>query len=425
MTKFIFVTGSIISGLGKGVTTSSLASLFQLRGFKISIAKIDPYLNMDSGTIEPKSHGECYVLDDGSEVDLDLGNYERFLENIKLTKINSITSGKIYQAVIQKERAGKYLGQTVQIVPHITNEILERIRSISEGSDLCFIELGGTVGEMEGLPFVEALRQLKYEEKNVCFINVTMLIYTGKEHEEKTKPLQQGVATLRTYGIPPDILVVRCEDYLDESTKNKISIHCGISKNRIFSNIAVPNIYYVPLVFEKLEICQEIARILDFPYTMPPADLSMYHEVNDFYKTKNQRETKKIVIAGKYHGQDTYLSIMRAIEHAAVKLKKFNIKIEYLNVEDPFDPENPIVKDADAFIIPGGFGSRGIEGKLKVAQYTREKGIPCLGICLGMQVMVVEVCRNILGWTDATSEEWAPRRRREKNNTSFERTNRD
>ena len=408
--KFIIVTGGIISGLGKGITASSIGLLLQSLGYSVTAIKIDPYLNIDAGTMSPYEHGETYVLGDGGETDLDLGNYERFL-NIELTKDHNITTGKIYANVLQKERNGEYLGKTVQVIPHIVDEIQEKIikaahLDVGFGTpDICIVELGGTIGDIETAPFVEAITRLctKYDNHNFCFVHVSLIL--NMNGEPKSKPTQQSVKTLRSLGIVPNILVLRTENMLDANIIDKININCGVSKGNIICNINVPNIYFVPDLFRKQNICQKIGSILNI-------DIKSDYDLVDYYKIldhfSNKISTLKVGIAGKYVGlQDTYLSLIRAIEHASFYINTVVeiIWIDTEQIECGVENEWAKLKMCDRVIIPGGFGSRGIEGKILVAEYCRLNSIKILGICLGMQVMVVEYARS-LGYKQATSREW-------------------
>jgi len=405
--KYIVVTGGIISGLGKGITASSVGLLLKERGLNITSIKIDPYLNIDAGTMSPYEHGECYVLKDGGEVDLDLGNYERFL-NIDLGKYHNITTGKIYKRVLDKERHGKYLGKTVQVIPHLTDEIQNWIIDVAQKSvdddkkpDVCIIEVGGTVGDIETAPFIEALRQLslKLDRSDICFIHVSMIINNG---EQKTKPTQHSVSTLRTLGIFPDILVLRTKNYLSDEIKNKLSRFCNINKEHIISNVNVPTIYYVPKIFAEQNICEVVQEIMDLKLN----SMYKYSYGKIIEHFENDYDKYKLIIAGKYTGsQDTYLSLIRAIEHASFQLK-MHIEIVWLDSEKLDDSDDDLIKleECDGIIIPGGFGSRGIKGKKKVAKYARINNIPLLGICLGLHVMIAELVQFY--GLDGDSTEW-------------------
>ena len=419
--KYIVITGGVISGIGKGITSTSIGFLLQSMGYNITMIKIDPYLNVDSGTISPFEHGECFVLADGGECDLDLGNYERFL-NIELTKDHNITTGKIYKNVIEKERRGDYLGATVQIVPHITDEIIDHISRVSKLPinnkipDICIIELGGTVGDIEILPFVEAIQQMKaLTDDDFCFVHVAMAICN---QEVKTKPIQHSLATIRQRGIFPDLLVIRGENMISDEIKHKLRRLCQIDVKDIIGNPNVKTIYHVPAVFYSQNICDRIGKKLKleiYPIESPYKDVLLYFEnvyKSDFStlcmsKSLDESELKslhsiKIGIVGKYIGSpDTYLSLTRTIEHTAFYLN-VNIIIEWIDSENI---NQDILSKCNGFIIPGGFGFRGINGKLFIAEYARENKMPILGICLGMQIMVVD-CFNFFSGKKGISTEW-------------------
>ena len=384
-------------------------------GLHVTAIKIDPYLNIDSGTMSPFEHGECYVLKDGGETDLDLGNYERFV-GLELTKNHNITTGKIYARVLRKERKGKYLGKTVQIVPHVTEEIQEWIQGVAripvsgnEQPEVCVIEVGGTIGDIETAPFIEALRQMRVSnKKDMCFVHVSMIIHTGKEL--KTKPTQHSVALLRSLGIPPNFLVLRTPKMLDVKLKRKLTIFCDIPETHIISNVDVPNIYYVPEIFLKQDICKMICAELGM-------NVEFNHELNDYYKIlshyKTDPPTVSVTIAGKYvKFNDTYLSLIRALDHAEFAVG-VRVNIAWLDTELLDDKEitdnkeiYSMLENSVGIIIPGGFGSRGVAGMLKVARYGREHKIPTLGLCLGMQVMVCEYARSV--GIPGSSTEWDP-----------------
>lgn len=399
--RYIVVTGGVISGIGKGITSSSLGVLFKSMGYVVTMIKIDPYLNVDAGTIGPSEHGECFVLSDGGECDLDLGNYERFL-NIQLTREHNITTGRIYRSVIEKERKGDYLGATVQVVPHITDEIISQISKTSQipinGStpQICIIEIGGTVGDIEGLPFIEALQQMQsLTDDKFCFVHVAMAI---NNPEVKTKPIQHSVIALRARGIFPNILVVRSKQPLDGEIKNKLHRLCHINLNNIISNHDVPSIYHVSDIFFQQHICQRISECVG----LNGISKNPYESIIAFHN-KVFLKNVSIGIVGKYTtSPDTYLSLVSAIEHACFHL---NIKpiIGWISSDNQVDLQN--LKCYNCIIIPGGFGTRGISGKLQVAKYARENNIPILGICLGMQVMVVDCLKSI--GINATSREWS------------------
>ncbi len=408
--KFIVITGGVMSGIGKGITASSIGVILKNYNQIVTSIKIDPYLNLDAGTMSPFEHGECYVLEDGGEVDLDLGNYERFL-NITLTKDHNITMGKIYKNVLQKERNGDYLGKTVQVVPHITNHIIEWIITTSEKlindkvPDICIIELGGTVGDIESMPFIEALRQLVYRlgHNNVMFVHVSYVPVLKISNEEKTKPTQHSIQVLRSLGIQPDILCLRCEKDLSDNLIDKLQNYCQVKK--IIPVIDVSNIYRVPLVFDKYNIINNIIKQLKI-------DICNTHLLQEWITFANNLDNinnpKIISIVGKYTGlHDSYLSLTHGIKHAALHLN-ISPKIEFIDsvlLEDNHYETWSILKSSDAIIIPGGFDIRGTEGMIAAIKYARENDVPILGICFGMQLQVIEISRNILDIKDATSEE--------------------
>ena len=422
--KYVVVTGGVLSGLGKGITASSIGVLLKSAGLSVTSVKIDPYLNCDAGTMSPFEHGEVYVLDDGGEVDLDLGNYERFLD-ISLTKDNNITTGKVYQAVIERERRGDYLGKTVQVIPHITNEIqewIERVANISsDGSgktpDACVIELGGTVGDIESAPFVEALRQFQFRvgEENICFVHVSLVPVMGPVGEQKTKPTQHTVKELRGLGIIPDILVCRSEHPLNIETREKLAAFCHVSPDAVVSAHDVSNIYRIPILLEEQGVSQVLAKEIgfDLPNSRPHLEdwIKMANTVD------NLEEIIKIAMVGKYTGlSDSYLSVIKALQHSSYEVnRKLEINwIESESLDDKKKSEDPekyveawdILKAADGILVPGGFGIRGIEGKIKAAEYARVNKVPYLGVCLGLQIATIEFCRNVLDMENANSTEF-------------------
>jgi CTP synthase len=412
MSKYIFVTGGVCSGLGKGVAASSLGSLLENRGFSIRMIKIDPYINVDAGTMNPYQHGEVYVTDDGAETDLDLGNYSRFTSS-PLGRDNSITTGQIYQAVITKEREGRFLGRTVQVIPHITDEIKARIFRVGEqpGVDLTIVEIGGTVGDIESVPFLEAARQFIHDlgRENVLFIHLTLVpqVYWG---EPKSKPTQHSVKELREIGIQPDILLCRAGGPLDEDLRRKISLFTNVEKEAVISAYDVrTTIYEIPLMFVEQKVDEIILKKLGLGEKGPIRD-GWRKVVKHFTEAK---KTVRIAIVGKYTGlHDAYISIFESLFHggiangARVQLVKFESE-ELENARNL----NEAFADCDGVLVPGGFGLRGIEGMVRAAQYAREKKVPYLGICLGMQIMVIEYARNVLGLKDANSTEFAPETR--------------
>jgi CTP synthase len=422
--KYVVVTGGVLSGLGKGITASSIGVLLKSAGLSVTSVKIDPYLNCDAGTMSPFEHGEVYVLDDGGEVDLDLGNYERFLD-ISLTKDNNITTGKVYQAVIERERRGDYLGKTVQVIPHITNEIqewIERVANISsDGSgeipDACVIELGGTVGDIESAPFVEALRQFQFRvgEDNICFVHVSLVPVMGPVGEQKTKPTQHTVKELRGLGIIPDILVCRSEHPLNTETREKLAAFCHVSPEAVVSAHDVSNIYRIPILLEEQGVSKVLAKEIGFELPDSRPLLEDWIKMAD--TVDNLDEIIKIAMVGKYTGlSDSYLSVIKALQHSSYEVnRKLEINwIESESLDDKKladDPEKyseawDVLKNADGILVPGGFGIRGIEGKIKAAENARINKIPYLGVCLGLQIATIEFCRNVLGMENANSTEF-------------------
>jgi CTP synthase len=407
--KYIFVTGGVISGLGKGITASSIGRLLKSRGIKVTSIKIDPYLNVDAGTMNPFEHGEVYVLDDGGEVDLDLGNYERFLD-ISLTSAHNITTGKVYKSVIEKERTGEYLGKTVQIIPHITNEIKAQIVNVAEatGADVCIVELGGTVGDIESMPFLEAVRQMNTElgkGRTCLFVHTTLVPVMGTVGEQKTKPTQHSVKELRAIGIQPDILVARCKDPLEESIKHKISLFCDVPMEAVVSCPDARSIYDVPMVLEAQGIADFIIERLGLQEK--GRDLE---EWKDFARRINEQErTVRIACVGKYTNlADSYISHFEAFHHAGAEA---GAKVQLVFVDSEVVQQYGVTEEllnADGILIPGGFGTRGIEGKIMTARFARENHIPFLGVCLGFQIATIEFARNVLGMEKANSTEFDP-----------------
>ena len=410
MTKYIFITGGVLSSVGKGITTASIGLLLKARGYSVTAIKIDPYINVDAGTMNPYMHGEIFVTEDGGETDLDLGHYERFL-NINLSKKNNITTGQIYLSVIEKERRGEYLGQTVQVIPHITNEIKSRIREVAKesGADIVLVEIGGTVGDIEGLPFLEAIRQMRLEEgfDNTLFVHVALVPILSTTGEQKTKPVQHSVQELRRIGIQPDIIVARCPKPLEEEARNKIALYANLPPEAVFSNYDVETIYEVPLILEKQGLASYILRRLKLEDRKPDLDAWI-----DFVnRIKTASKPVRIAMVGKYTKlRDSYLSIIEATRHAAAELRLkpiFNWYEATLIERGKLDPAR-IVEENDAVIVLPGFGSRGAEGKIAAIKVARENNIPLLGICFGMQLAVIEFARNVLGLEDANSTEIDP-----------------
>ncbi|WP_049900587.1 glutamine hydrolyzing CTP synthase [Natrinema sp. J7-1] len=400
--KFIFVTGGVMSGLGKGITAASTGRLLKNAGFDVTAVKIDPYLNVDAGTMNPYQHGEVYVLEDGGEVDLDLGNYERFLD-IDMTSDHNITTGKTYQHVIEKERAGDYLGKTVQIIPHIPDDIKRRIREAAKGTDVCIIEVGGTVGDIEGMPYLEALRQFAHEEpeENVLFTHVTLVPYS-KNGEQKTKPTQHSVKEVRSIGLQPDVIVGRCEDRLDPETKEKIALFCDIPTEAVFSNPDVEDVYHVPLMVEDEGLDQYVLE----HFGLADEALPEGERANDWREIVTTEKDGEIDIAlvGKYDLEDAYMSIHESLKHAGFEVG-VDVTVHWVAADELSGGHDGQLEGMDGVIVPGGFGMRGSEGKIRAVQYARENDVPFLGLCLGFQMAVVEYARNVLGFEGAHSAE--------------------
>ena len=404
-TKYIFVTGGVTSSLGKGIVSASLAKLLQARGFKVTIQKLDPYINVDPGTLNPYEHGECYVTDDGAETDLDLGHYERFL-NISTSQNNNVTTGKIYQSVINKERKGDYLGKTVQVIPHITNEIKEHILKLGkdENYDVVITEIGGTVGDIESLPFIESIRQLKWDlNKDVLFIHLTLIPYLSTSGELKTKPTQHSVKTLLEYGIQPDILVCRTEYHLDNGLRKKIALFCNVEQECVIESIDAKTIYEVPLLMLKEKLDTVVCQKLKLDHAIEP-DLKKWNEFLNNLQIPKQEIN--IALIGKYvELKDSYISIAESLIHAGSK-NKTKVNLHWIH-SSKLEDENcgELLKGINGIIVAPGFGSRAIEGKIKAVEYARVKKIPFLGICLGMQCAVIEFARNVLKMENAHSIE--------------------
>ncbi len=409
MTKYIFVTGGVLSSLGKGITSASIATLLQHSGFKVSMVKIDPYINVDPGTMSPFEHGEVFVTEDGAETDLDIGNYERFL-NKNLSKKNNFTTGQVYLSVIEKERCGDYLGKTVQIIPHITDEIKRRIKEVAKDVDIVVVELGGTVGDIEGLPFLEAVRELKHEvgKTNAMFVHVTLIPYIKAAGELKTKPTQHSVQELRRIGITPHMLVCRTEKPLPKSLKAKLADSCDIERDAVIEAVDAPTVYQVPLNFLNQDILKPIANQLDLGELHP--DMSEWNFI--VKKIISPQKNVKIAFVGKYlQLKESYKSLIEALIHSGAHLD-MKIDIEWVDsekLEKLSDEEiDEIFSEVSGVLVAGGFGERGVEGKLKAIKYARENKIPYLGICLGMQLAVIEFARNVLGLKYANSQEFDP-----------------
>jgi len=403
-TKFIFITGGVLSSLGKGLAAASIGALLQARGLKATIQKLDPYINVDPGTMNPFQHGEVYVTDDGAETDLDLGHYERYLDTA-LSQQNNYTSGSIYNSVIQKERRGDYLGGTVQVIPHITDAIKEAVINLPNGEDVALIEIGGTVGDIEGQPFLEAIRQLKNDlgKENVLYIHLTLVPYLKAAGELKTKPTQHSVKELRSIGIQPDIIICRSEVKLEDNLKRKIALFCDVDEDAVFTGEDVSNIYEVPLKFYEQGVDQKIAILLKLPARN--AELAPWE--NLVHTLKNPKGSVKIGIIGKYVDlTEAYKSLHEALVHGGVA-NEVQVELEYVNSEkvNAKNVEKKL-KGLDGILVPGGFGARGVEGKILAIQYARENKVPFFGICLGMQCACIEFARNVIGLKDANSEEF-------------------
>ena len=412
-TKYVFVTGGVVSGLGKGITAASLGRLLKNRGYKVANQKFDPYINVDPGTMSPYEHGEVFVTEDGAETDLDLGHYERFTDE-NLSKNSSVTTGRIYQEVIEKERKGDYLGKTVQVIPHITNAIKNKVYSLGKNDvDVVITEIGGTVGDIESLPFLEAIRQVGLENKpeDVIYIHVTLLPYISGSNELKSKPTQHSVKELQSIGIKPDILVCRTEIPITASIRNKIALFCNVRPENVIANLTASNLYEVPLMLEKEGLAVEVCKHLELDKVEANNEkwaemIKHFKEVDSKYKKQEEKKVN-IAIVGKYVKlEDSYLSVIESVKHAGYKngvgvnIKLIDSeKITSQNVEE-------MLKDFDGVIVPGGFGNRGIEGKIETIKYVRENKIPFLGICLGMQMAVIEFARNVLKYNDANSVEF-------------------
>jgi CTP synthase len=408
MTKYIFVTGGVVSGLGKGITAASLGRLLKSRGLKVAAQKLDPYINVDPGTMSPYQHGEVYVTEDGAETDLDLGHYERFIDE-DLNKFSNLTTGKVYWNVLNKERRGEYLGSTVQVIPHITNEIKEFIYSVGKKTeaDVVITEIGGTTGDIESQPFIEAIRQISLEvgKENSLFIHVTLVPFLRGSDEHKTKPTQHSVKELQGMGISPDIIVLRCDEPLEKNIFKKIAMFCNVKEDCVIENMTIPVLYEVPLMLEKSDFSLIVCRELGL-WTKAP-DLTEW--TNLIEKIKNRDKVVTIGLVGKYvQLHDAYLSVAEALRHAGY-VYGAKIDIRWIDSETITDGNvSEVLKDCNGILVPGGFGNRGIDGKIATAKYARENNIPYLGICLGMQIAVIEFARNICGLKDANSGEFDP-----------------
>lgn len=406
-TKYIFITGGVVSSLGKGIATSSIGALLRARGYRVTAVKIDPYINVDAGTMRPYEHGEVFVTKDGAETDLDIGTYERFLD-MDLSRANNLTTGQVYQAVIEKERRGDYLSQTVQVIPHVTDEIKDWIKAAGAASnaEVVLVEVGGTVGDIESLPFLEAIRQLRFElgRDNTLYFHVTLLPYLGTSEEYKTKPTQHSVAALRGFGIQPDGIILRSRSPVPEDARRKIALFTNVEARDVFNSYDADIVYAVPEMLEQQGIGRFIERRLGLEKVTP--ELRVWQ---DAVKTlRNPDHRVRIAVVGKYvEMPDAYLSLLEALRHAGVA-NRAQVIIEWVNAEDLAEGEEERLAEFDGILVPGGFGVRGIEGKVRAARFARESGIPYLGICLGMQVAVIEFARNVAGLEGANSTEFDP-----------------
>ena len=407
MTKYIFVTGGVVSGLGKGITAASLGRLLKSRGLKVAAQKLDPYINVDPGTMSPYQHGEVYVTEDGAETDLDLGHYERFIDE-DLNKYSNLTTGKVYWNVLNKERRGEYLGSTVQVIPHITNEIKEFVYSVGAktGADVVITEIGGTIGDMESQPFLEAVRQISLEvgRQNSLFIHVTLVPYLRGSEEHKSKPTQHSVKELQGMGINPNLIVLRCDEPLEDSIFQKIALFCNVKADCVIENLTLPNLYEAPLMLEKAHFSDVVCRELGLQ--VPEADLHEWIQMVE--RINNARENcVEIGLVGKYVGlHDAYLSVAEALHHAGF-YHNVHINLHWIDSEEIHEDNiDDVLSGTDGIIVPGGFGNRGIEGMVLTAKYAREHKIPYFGICLGMQIAAIEFARNVAGIRDANSGEF-------------------
>ena len=403
MTKFIFVTGGVVSSLGKGIAAASLGAILEARGLRVTLIKLDPYINVDPGTMSPFQHGEVFVTHDGAETDLDLGHYERFV-NMRATQFNNCTTGRIYSEVIRKERRGDYLGATVQVIPHITDAIKSYVLRAAEGADIAMVEVGGTVGDIESLPFLEAIRQLGAQlgRSRCMYMHLTLLPYIAAAGELKTKPTQHSVKELRSIGIQPDMLICRADRDIPEDERRKIALFTNVPDDAVFAGLDVKNIYEIPLLYHKQGVDEAVMR--HFNLEANPADLSVWQQIETAIANLEQEIT--IAMVGKYVDlTDAYKSLNEALYHAGIRSGN-KVNIRYVDSEDLAQQGTGLLADVDGIIVPGGFGNRGIEGKILAVQYAREHRIPYLGICLGMQIAVVEFARHVLGLAGAGSTEW-------------------
>jgi len=405
MTRYIFVTGGVVSSLGKGITSASLGAILEARGLSVTLLKLDPYINVDPGTMSPFQHGEVYVTDDGAETDLDLGHYERFVHT-RMTKRNNFTTGQIYQEVLNKERRGEYLGKTVQVIPHITNEIKHKIKEGADGVDVALVEIGGTVGDIESLPFLEAIRQMRGElgVQKTLFLHLTLVPYIATAGEIKTKPTQHSVKELRSIGIQPDVLLCRSAEPLPQAVRQKISLFTNVEERAVISMIDVKSIYEIPSRLKEQGVGGMIVEKLGLE--TKPADLSEWEWVVNAQRNPTHEVT--VAMVGKYIDLvDSYKSLNEALIHAGIHTAT-SVKVKYVDAEGLVTEGTSLLKGVQAILVPGGFGDRGVEGKILAAQYARENNIPFLGICLGMQIAMIEFGRNVLSYADANSTEFDP-----------------
>lgn len=406
-TKYIFFTGGVVSSVGKGVTAAALGRALKERGFSVAVQKLDPYINVDPGTMSPYQHGEVFVLDDGAETDLDLGHYERFID-IRVSKVSNFTTGQVYAEIISKERRGDYLGGTIQVIPHITNEIKRRIGLVAKvtGADIVLIEVGGTVGDIESQPFLEALRQLRSEvgRENVLFVHVTWLPYIGATGELKTKPTQHSVAALRSIGISPNMIIARSDYPVDDELCEKIALFCDVDKKAVIPMVTSKVLYEIPLLIERAGMADSVLKMLGLTALQKP-DWTEWEKL--VREVKKEKPTVSVALVGKYvELRDAYMSVRESLKHAALAAG-VEVHIEWVHSADlEKDKGWEIIQKVDGILVPGGFGSRGTEGKIMAARYAREKKVPYLGLCLGMQLMCIEFARNALGLEDANSSEF-------------------
>ena len=409
MAKYIFVTGGVVSGLGKGITAASLGRLLKARGFRVAAQKLDPYINVDPGTMSPYQHGEVFVTEDGAETDLDLGHYERFIDE-DLNRYSNLTTGKVYWNVLTKERNGEYLGETVQVIPHITNEIKSFIYSVQEktGADVVITEIGGTTGDMESQPFLESIRQVSHEvgRENCLFIHVTLIPYIKSSGEHKSKPTQHSVKELQSFGIMPDIIVARCDEPIEESVLRKIALFCNVKEDCVIQNLTLPVLYEAPMMLEEAGLAKIVLRELSLPQKEPVGLAEWTEMLGRIHRCK---ETVTIALVGKYvQLHDSYLSVAEALSHGGWE-NGVKVQIRWVDSESILPgEEEAALSGVDGIIVPGGFGTRGVEGMIQAAFYARTHHIPYFGICLGMQVAAIEFARNVAGLTDANSGEFAP-----------------